>query len=69
MTAEPTMATPEEAAQNECIQAEIAELVKRYVSGSRSEGLQVWTLALALIQKKKKVKKVKTTKKKKNLKN
>ena len=48
---------PEEAAQNECIQAEVAELVKRYVLGSRSERLQVWTLALALIQK------VKTTKK------
>ena len=40
MTEEPTMATPEEAAQNECIQAEVAELVKRYVSGSRSERLQ-----------------------------
>ena len=64
MTEEPTMATHEEAAQNECIQAEVAELVKRYVSGSRSERLQVWTLALALIQKKKKkLKKVKTTKK------
>ncbi|KAK2705399.1 hypothetical protein QYM36_017443 [Artemia franciscana] len=41
MTEEPTMATPEEAARNECIQAEVAELVKRYVSGSRSERLQV----------------------------
>ena len=41
MTEEPTMATPEEAAQNECIHAEVAELVKRYVSGSRSERLQV----------------------------
>jgi len=41
MTEEPTMATPKEAAQNECIQTEVAELVKRYVSGSRSEKLQV----------------------------
>ena len=41
MTEEPTMATPEEAAQNEFIHAEVAELVKRYVSGSRSERLQV----------------------------
>ena len=41
MTEEPTIATPEEAAQFECIQAEVAELVKRYVSGSRSETLQV----------------------------
>ena len=64
MTEEPTMATPEEAAQNECIQAEVAELVNRYVSGSRSERIQVWTLALALIQKKKKTKKGKNYKKK-----
>ena len=63
MTEEPTMATPEEAAQNECIQTEVAELVECYVSASRSERLQIWTLALALIQKKKKTK-VKTTKKK-----
>ena len=63
MTKEPTMATPEEAAQNERIQAEVAELVKRYVSGSRSERLQVWTLALVLIQKKKKTKKGKNYKK------
>ena len=41
MTEELTMAKPEEAAHNECIQAEVAELVKRYVSGSRSERLQV----------------------------
>ena len=52
ITEEPTMATPEEAARNECIQAEVAELVKRYVPGSRSERFQVRTLALALIQKK-----------------
>ena len=29
------MTTPEEAAQNECMHAEVAELVKRYVSSSR----------------------------------
>ena len=38
MTEEPTMATP---AQNECIHAEVTDLVKRYVSGSRSKRLQV----------------------------
>ena len=68
MTEEPTMATPEESAQNECIQAEVAEFVKRYISRSRSERLQVWTLALALIQEKGKTKKGKNyekTKKKK----
>ena len=43
--------------------AEVAELVKRYVPGSRSERFQVRTSALALIKKKKKIKKVKTTKK------
>ena len=41
ITEEPTMAIPEEAAQNECIQAEVTELVNCYVSGSRSERLQV----------------------------
>ena len=41
ITEEPTMAIPEEAAQNECIQSEVAELVKRYVSSSRSERLQI----------------------------
>ena len=46
-TEEPTMATAEEAAQNKCIQAEVAELVKRYAPGSRSERFQVRTLALA----------------------
>ena len=49
--------------KNECIQAEVAELVKRYVPGSRSERFQVRTLALALIQKKKKTKKDKNYKK------
>ena len=41
MTEEPTMATPEEAGQNKYIQAEVAELEKRYVSSSTSERLQV----------------------------
>ena len=41
----------------------VAQLVKRYVPGSRSERFQVQTLALALIQKKKK-----KTKKDKNYK-
>ena len=49
--------------KNECIQTEVAELVKRYVPGSRSESFQVRTLALALIQKKKKTKKGKNIKK------
>ena len=44
MTGEPIMATAEEVAQNECIQAEVAELVKRYVPGSRSERFRVRTL-------------------------
>ena len=42
MTEEPTMATAEEAAQNECIQAEVAEWVKRYVLGSRGSRFEPW---------------------------
>ena len=40
--------------KNECIQAEVADLAKCYVPGSRSERFQARTLALALIQKKRK---------------
>ena len=45
--------------KGKCIQAEVAELVKRYVPGSRSERFQVRTLALAKIKEKKKTKKIK----------